>query len=84
MADGLEWLPEEYTCEFEIEDAEKCFSCHKTLAKKFGALTKKGRHHCKRCARTVCDKCRQNKRRLAKNDKAEYLVCDQCDFELGN
>jgi len=45
---------------------------------------KKGRHHCKRCARTVCDRCRQNKRRLSKQDKQEQLVCDQCDFELGN
>lgn len=82
--EGFESLPEDFKLDLELEDAEKCFSCHKTLARKFGGIMKKGRHHCKRCARTVCDRCRQNKRRLSKQDKQEQLVCDQCDFELGN
>ena len=82
--EGLEGLPEEFKLELETEDAEQCFSCQKALAKKFGGIMKKGRHHCRRCARTVCDRCRQNKRRLSKNDKQEQLVCDQCDFEIGN
>jgi len=56
--EGFESLPEDFKLELELEDAAKCFSCHKTLAKKFGGIMKKGRHHCKRCARTVCDRCR--------------------------
>jgi predicted RNA-binding Zn-ribbon protein involved in translation (DUF1610 family) len=74
----------EFTFTAEIQNAEKCFSCHKSLAKKFGALMKKGRHHCKRCGNTVCDRCRQNKRMLSQTDKTEYLVCDQCDFQIAN
>jgi len=44
----------------------------KPLAKKFGGIMKKGRHHCRRCGRTVCDRCRQNKKKIAKQDKQEY------------
>ena len=56
--EGHEGLPEEFKLDLELEDAEQCFSCHKALARKFGGIMKKGRHHCKRCARTVCDRCR--------------------------
>ena len=69
--EGYENLPETFVFDRELEGAEKCFSCHKALAKKFGGIMKKGRHHCKRCGRTVCDRCRQNKRRLSKTDKSE-------------
>ena len=83
--EGLDGLPESFSFDGRgIEDAEQCFSCHKTLARKFGGIMKKGRHHCRKCGRTVCDRCRQNKRRLAKGEKKEEQVCDQCDFEIGN
>jgi hypothetical protein len=58
--EGIEGLPENANPinEKEFEEADSCFSCKKALAKKFGGLRKKGRHHCRRCGRTVCDRCR--------------------------
>lgn len=76
--EGFEGLPDEFhpVTEQDFEEADSCFSCNKQLSKKFGALTKKGRHHCRRCGRTVCDKCRKNEKRLSKNDKKDYPICD--------
>lgn len=69
--EGLDGLPDDFevVAEKDFEEADECFSCKKQLAKKFGGLRKKGRHHCRKCGRTVCDKCRQNKKKVSKNDK---------------
>ena len=40
--------------------------------------------HCKRCSKSVCDTCSQNKRRLSRKDKKEYRVCDRCDTIIDN
>lgn len=58
--EGYDGLPEDYEPidEKNFEEADSCFLCFKKLAKKFGGLRKKGRHHCRKCGRTVCDRCR--------------------------
>ena len=58
--EGLDGLPIKFPPkeEKDFEDAESCFSCQKELKKNFGKITGKGRHHCRRCGRTVCDRCR--------------------------
>ncbi len=82
--EGVEGLPEEYKPASEKEEASSCFSCNKILKKKLGALTKSGRHHCRRCGKTVCDRCWKNYLRISKSDKQDYQVCDCCDFEITN
>ncbi|CDW80664.1 fyve zinc finger family protein [Stylonychia lemnae] len=84
--EGLEGLPMDAkpAQESDYENADSCFSCEKELAKSLGLMRKKGRHHCRRCARTVCNNCWKNERRISQNDKKTYKVCDQCDFELSN
>eukprot|EP00347_Sterkiella_histriomuscorum_P006113 403354017 len=84
--EGFEGLPQQAKImkEDEFEQSDSCFSCQKSLKKKLGALMKKGRHHCRRCGRTVCDKCWQNQKRISQSDKTVYQVCDQCDFEISN
>jgi hypothetical protein len=76
--EGFEGLPDdcETVDEKNFDNEDQCYLCLKALAKKFGGLRKKGRHHCRKCGRTVCDRCRQNRKRISKNDKNEYLVCD--------
>lgn len=72
--EGFEGLPEEYApaLQSDYEEADSCFSCSKPLKKKLGAFTKQGRHHCRRCGRTVCSRCWGNKLRISKSDKQEY------------
>ena len=76
--EGLEGLPEERKLvdEKDFENADSCFSCQKELKKNFGKLTGKGRHHCRRCGRTVCKRCWQNSMRISKSDKQAHNVCD--------
>ena len=65
--EGVEGLPVDAkpVKESDYEEADSCFSCSKTLSKSFGALMKKGRHHCRRCGRTTCDRCWRNEKRLS-------------------
>ena len=37
------------------------------------------RHHCRKCYKSVCDRCSANTRKLAKLDDTLYRVCDYCD-----
>lgn len=57
--EGLEGLPDDYEVmkEKDFEESDECFSCQANLAKNFAGI-RKGRHHCRRCGRTVCDRCR--------------------------
>lgn len=43
-----------------------------------------GKHHCRRCGRTVCTRCWNNLKRLCKDDPGCHKVCDNCDFEISN
>lgn len=43
------------------------------------------RHHCRRCGKSVCQKCSMTKRYLSKSDKKTlYRICDFCDTKLSN
>ena len=57
-----------------------CELCDRNFAKYKGI----NRHHCRKCFRSVCQKCSNSKRRLAKNDDTLQRVCDFCDTQLLN
>ena len=40
-------------------------------------------HHCRMCARTICDYCGLQ-RRLSQEDPDKYHCCNECDFEISN
>lgn len=43
------------------------------------------RHHCRRCGKSVCNKCSANMKPLSRSDpKTIYRLCDGCDTELEN
>ena len=42
------------------------------------------RHHCRKCHRSVCTQCSNNKRKLSKKDDTLFKVCDFCDTQLSN
>jgi hypothetical protein len=43
------------------------------------------RHHCRRCGKSVCNKCSANMKPLSRQDpKTLYRVCDACDTEIEN
>lgn len=43
------------------------------------------RHHCRRCGKSVCNKCSANMKPLSRQDaKTMYRVCDACDTEIEN
>lgn len=43
------------------------------------------RHHCRRCGKSVCNKCSANMKPLSRQDaKTVYRVCDACDTEIEN
>jgi hypothetical protein len=47
--------------------------------------TSNRRHHCRRCGKSVCNKCSANQKALSKSDsKTLYRICDACDTEIQN
>ena len=87
--EGLEGLPEEFEIKTEknkeFNNSSTCESCGKNLNKKLvGIFSSSSRHHCRRCGKTVCDRCWKNLKRLSKKDSNYHNVCDQCDFEISN
>ena len=40
--------------------------------------------HCKRCGKSICEVCSDQKRQLSKDDPQRYRVCDLCEFEMDN
>jgi hypothetical protein len=66
--------------EEEFHEEKACEFCQVT----FGKLRGISRHHCRRCFKSVCDKCSNNKRRIYRNSEKEYRVCDFCDTQISN
>lgn len=50
----------------------------------FNKLKRIDRHHCRKCYRSVCDKCSMSRRKLSKACKDPHRVCDYCDTQLSN
>ena len=45
----------------------------------------KGRHHCRKCGKAVCDECSKNNNlQLSQNDPKLYRCCDECAAEIEN
>ena len=43
------------------------------------------RHHCRRCGKSVCNKCSANMQSLSRQDpKTIFRICDACDTEIEN
>jgi hypothetical protein len=42
------------------------------------------RHHCRKCNKSVCNQCSNNKRKLSKQNDQLLRVCDFCDTQLSN
>ena len=61
-----------------------CVLCNSTFAlvSLFGVGTKE--IICKRCGKSVCEKCSVNERALAKKDPTTYKICDACDTAIDN
>jgi len=57
-----------------------CELCDRTFAKLKGI----NRHHCRKCNKSVCQQCSNNKRKLSKQDETLFRVCDFCDTHLSN
>jgi hypothetical protein len=72
--------------EEEVENSKNfnqlnyCELCDRTFNKLKGIP----RHHCRKCNRSVCTQCSNNKRKLTKKDDSLYRVCDACDTMLSN
>lgn len=74
-------LPEEFTSEEKkFNLMNYCELCDQQFSKLKGI----SRHHCRKCNKSVCQQCSNNKRKLAKQDETLYRVCDQCDTILSN
>ena len=78
---------------FDVSAVEKrqssvCELCNAQLASKVSSMLSakdKSKHHCRRCGRCVCNMCSQSpQRRLSKQDKKKYRVCDECDTLMSN
>lgn len=52
-----------------------CELCDRTFSKLKGI----SRHHCRKCNKSVCQQCSNNRRKLAKSDETLFRVCDYCD-----
>ena len=70
-------LPEEFDeCGKESFNLNKmCELCEVVFNKIKGI----NRHHCRKCHRSVCTQCSNNKRKLSKKDDTLHKVCDFCD-----
>ena len=77
-------LPDDIEDESEAREAfhegKACELCEKTFNKIKGI----GRHHCRKCYKSVCQQCSSQKRKLAKNIDTLFRVCDYCDTQLSN
>ena len=60
---------------------EYCLLCEAVFT---GALGKNPVRHCKRCGKSICNVCSENRRQLSQDDTNSYRVCDKCDTELDN
>ena len=74
-------LPDELEEDFKdnFNEQDNCELCDSKF-KKVG----NPRHHCRKCYKSVCQKCSNNKRKLAKKDDTLYRCCDFCDTQLSN
>jgi len=57
-----------------------CELCERSFNKLKGV----SRHHCRKCNKSVCQQCSNNKRKLSKADEELFRVCDFCDTILSN
>ena len=65
----------------EWAQADQCQLCGKGFSK----LKMNGRHHCRRCGRSVCENCsKDNKLQLSQNDPNLYRCCDACAARIEN
>ena len=78
-------LPEKFDQKFvKLQNTDNCQLCDKAVTRM--NITGQGhkRHHCRKCGMSVCSLCSQQQRRLCKEDKQKYRVCDQCDTLMSN
>lgn len=63
---------------------EACMLCENIFTKKFAILNRNPIRHCKRCGKSICEVCSDQKRILSKADPTPFRICDLCDFEMDN
>ena len=66
------------------KQVDNCMLCEQPFTKALTLLNRNPVRHCKKCAKSICEVCSENKRQLSKNDPEKYRVCDQCDFDMSN
>ena len=78
-SDGFQFLPDVFVPakKEDFHKREVCEECEKKFS--IGV----SRHHCRRCAKSVCEPC-SRKRRLSKCDADLHYACLSCDFEVSN
>jgi hypothetical protein len=81
--EGFDNLPDFYKVadKDEFNEADNCEMVN--CGANFKGIKGAKRHHCRRCAKSVCEKC-SLKRRLSKTDAELHYTCTQCDFKLTN
>jgi hypothetical protein len=62
--------------ENRIKGIKGCQLCDQEFTNFLG---KNAIRHCKRCARSICGVCSQQKRQLSKVEVKEQRICDFCD-----
>ena len=65
----------------ERTQATACELCEKPFTP---AIGKNPVRHCKRCGKSVCQQCSDQRRRLSKQDSLAYRTCDSCVTEMEN
>ena len=63
--------------ELRSEDCGKCMLCEKVF-------DEFEHHHCMRCARSVCEQCSNERRKLCTKNNNYYRTCDLCITAMEN
>ena len=58
--------------------------CEALFTQKLRLINRNPIRHCKKCARSICEVCSDQKRQLSKDNPEKFRVCDLCDFEMDN
>lgn len=77
--EGFDYLPETFQVKQkgDYHNLDNCEFCFRNFT------FRQPRHHCRKCAKTVCERC-SVKRRLSKCDGELHYCCFECEFTIIN
>ena len=64
--------------------ADNCMLCDALFTTKMRLLNRNPIRHCKKCGKSICEVCSDQKRQLSSQATEKYRICDLCDFEMDN